>query len=113
MEHIENTKEIATKIFNHSIKAKKEIENYTRKMKEIRNNLNEDTKNLSYSLSQELEIDYKILLQGVKMTKEEEKEFIEFLQNMTNDEFDKMTKSVEKEIFTKEFYEELNNKEDK
>ena len=62
MEYIENTKEIATKIFNHSIKAKKEIENYTNKMKEIRNKLNEDTKNLSYSLSQELEIDYKILL---------------------------------------------------
>lgn len=46
------------------------------------------------------------------MTKEEEKEFIEFLKNMTNDDFDKMTKSVEKEIFTKEFYEELNNKEE-
>lgn len=62
MEYIENTKEIATKIYNHSKKAKKEIENYTNKMKEIRNNLNEDTKNLSYSLSKELEIDYRILL---------------------------------------------------
>ena len=62
MTYIENIKEIATKIYNHSIKSKKEIENYTNKMKEIRNNLNEDTKNLSYSLSQELEIDYKILL---------------------------------------------------
>ena len=42
------------------------------------------------------------------MTKQEEKEFIEFLKSMTNEEFDKTTKAVEKEIFSKEFYEELN-----
>lgn len=62
MEYIENTKEIATKIFNHSVKAKKEIENYTNKMKEIRNNLNEDTKDLSYSIQHELEIPYNLYL---------------------------------------------------
>ena len=62
MEYIENTKEIATKIYNHSVKAKMEISKYQEKMKEIRNNLNEDLQNLSYSLKHDLEIDYKILL---------------------------------------------------
>ena len=62
MEYIENTKEIATKIYNHSKKAKKEIENYTNKMKEIRKNLDLEISNLSYSIQHELEIPYNLYL---------------------------------------------------
>ena len=42
------------------------------------------------------------------MSEKELEEFAEFLQNMTMEDFDKSTKEVEKEIFTEEFYEELN-----
>ena len=42
------------------------------------------------------------------MSEKELEEFAEFLQNMTIEDFDKATKEVEKEIFTEEFYEELN-----
>ena len=42
------------------------------------------------------------------MTEEELKEFEEFLKNMTDEDFTKMTREVEEEIFTKEFCEELN-----
>lgn len=45
------------------------------------------------------------------MSEKELKEFEEFLKNMTEEQFDEITKDVEKEIFTKEFYEELNGKE--
>lgn len=41
----------------------------------------------------------------------EDLEFIEFLKNMSNDDFTKLLKETEKEIFTKEFYEELNKEE--
>ena len=47
------------------------------------------------------------------MNEKELKEFEEFLKNMSNKDFDKMTKSVEKEIFSKEFYNELNKECDK
>lgn len=39
---------------------------------------------------------------------EDLKEFEEFLKNMSNEDFDKMMKETEKDIFTKEFYNELN-----
>lgn len=42
------------------------------------------------------------------MSEKELEEFAEFLRNMSAEDFDKTTKEVEKEIFTKEFYEELN-----
>ena len=47
------------------------------------------------------------------MSDKELKEFEEFLKNMSDKTFDKITKSVEKEIFSKEFYEELNGKKGK
>ena len=47
------------------------------------------------------------------MNEKELKEFEEFLKNMSDKDFDKMTKSVEKEIFSKEFYNELNKESDK
>ena len=46
------------------------------------------------------------------MSEEELKEFEEFLKNMSNEDFDKMTKSVEKEIFTDDFYKELNGEDE-
>lgn len=42
------------------------------------------------------------------MSEEELEEFAEFLQNMSNDTFTKITREVEEEIFTKEFCDELN-----
>lgn len=42
------------------------------------------------------------------MNNEELKEFEEFLKNMSNDDFSRIMKETEKEIFTKEYYEELN-----
>lgn len=42
------------------------------------------------------------------MSDKEMEEFIEFLKNMSVEYYDKTTKEVEKNIFTKEFYEELN-----
>lgn len=42
------------------------------------------------------------------MSEKEMEEFAEFLRNMSDEDFDKTTKEVEKEIFSKEFYEELN-----
>lgn len=47
------------------------------------------------------------------MSDKELKEFEEFLKNMTNEQFNKITKEVEKDIFTKEFFEELNNEENR
>lgn len=46
------------------------------------------------------------------MTKEETLELIEFLNNMSNKDFTKILKETEKEIFTKEYYEELNKEEE-
>lgn len=45
------------------------------------------------------------------MSDKELKEFEEFLKNMSNEDFNRITKETEKEIFTKEFYEELNKEE--
>lgn len=42
------------------------------------------------------------------MSDEELKEFEEYLKNMSDEDFDKITREVEKEIFTKEFCDELN-----
>ena len=42
------------------------------------------------------------------MSDEELKEFEEYLKNMSMEDFDKITKEVEKEIFTQEYYDELN-----
>lgn len=45
------------------------------------------------------------------MSDKELKEFEEFLKNMSNEDFNRITKETEKEIFTKEFCEELNKEE--
>lgn len=60
--YIENTKELATKLYNHSKKAKMEIEKYKEKMKEIRNNLDDEIKILDYRLQNDMEIPYSIFL---------------------------------------------------
>ena len=46
--------------------------------------------------------------EDLEMNEKELKEFAEFLRNMSAEDFDKATKEVEKEIFTEEFYNELN-----
>ena len=42
------------------------------------------------------------------MSDKELKEFEEFLKNMSNEDLNKLMKETEKEIFTKEFCNELN-----
>lgn len=43
-----------------------------------------------------------------EMTEKEMQEFAEFLQNMSDEQFTKITREVEEEIFTKDFCKELN-----
>lgn len=45
------------------------------------------------------------------MSDKELKEFEEFLKNMSNKDFNRIMKETEKEIFTKDFYNELNKEE--
>lgn len=47
------------------------------------------------------------------MSEKELKEFEEFLKNMSDEQFKKITSEAEHEIFTKEFCDELNNNEAK
>ena len=42
------------------------------------------------------------------MSEQELKEFEEFIKNMSNEQWEQLTKETEKEIFTEEFYKELN-----
>ena len=45
------------------------------------------------------------------MSDKELKEFEEFLKNMSNEDFKRITKETEEEIFTKDFCKELNKEE--
>ena len=45
------------------------------------------------------------------MSDKELKEFEEFLKNMSDKDFNRIMKETEKEIFTKDFYNELNKEE--
>ena len=48
-------------------------------------------------------------MEDLKMSEEEElKAFEEYLKNMSVEDFNRITKEVDKEIFTQEYYDELN-----